>query len=109
MQISSREVLGRITGRMGSRTCTLLRAVLVFSLAISVVTGIVPETSASEAEDQPTFLRHFWSTSDKHHYKLSEGGEVAELVLDQKAGKLTATTELYCMLLGRVDGSFLVT
>jgi hypothetical protein len=66
---------------------TLLCTTLIFSAAMGVAKGIVPETSRLGTEDQPTFVRHFWSTSDKHHYKLSEGGEVAELVLDQKAGK----------------------
>jgi len=56
-------------------------------MAMELATGIVPQTSESDADDQSTFLRHFWSTSDKHHYKLSEDGEVAELVLDETSGK----------------------
>lgn len=36
--------------------------------------------------NQPTFHRHFWSNSDKHHYKLSDDGELAQLVLDEKSG-----------------------
>lgn len=72
---------------MGSQMYALLFAALVFSVAMGLATGIVPETSRLDAEDQPTFVRHFWSTSDRHHYKLSEDGEVAELVLDQKAGE----------------------
>lgn len=50
--------------------------------------GIVPETGQVGSKGQPTFVRHFWSTSDRHHYKLSEDGEGAELVLDQSSGKI---------------------
>ena len=71
---------------MGSEMNTLLCVTLVFSVAMGAAMGIVPETSRLGTEDQPTFVRHFWSTSDRHHYKLSDDGEVAELVLDQKAG-----------------------
>jgi hypothetical protein len=35
---------------------------------------------------ESTFRRHFWSTADADHYKLSEDGEEAELVLDRVAG-----------------------
>lgn len=65
---------------------TMLYVLVVFSMAMGLAAGIVPQTSEYDADDQSTFLRHFWSTSDKHHYKLSEDGEVAELVLDQAAG-----------------------
>ena len=78
---------------------TLLCATLVFSAAIEVAAGIVPETSRLDTVDQPTFVRHFWSTSDRHHYKLSEDGEVAELVLDEKAGKLLSVY-IWMQLLG---------
>ncbi len=40
---------------------------------------------------ESTFRRHFWSTADADHYKLSEDGEEAELVLDRVAG-------FYCSL-----------
>ncbi|KAG0566028.1 hypothetical protein KC19_7G032800 [Ceratodon purpureus] len=80
---------------------TLLCATLVFSAAIEVAAGIVPETSRLDSVDQPTFVRHFWSTSDRHHYKLSEDGEVAELVLDEKAAAGFASKTRY--LYGRIS------
>ncbi len=72
---------------MGSQMYPLLCAALVFSVLMGLAMGIVPETNRLDTQDQSTFVRHFWSTSDRHHYKLSDDGEVAELVLDQKSGK----------------------
>ncbi len=44
------------------------------------------DTAGGRAKEQSTFRRYFWSTADADHYKLSEDGEVAELVLDRIAG-----------------------
>jgi hypothetical protein len=44
------------------------------------------DTAGGRAKEQSTFRRYFWSTADAEHYKLSEDGEVAELVLDRIAG-----------------------
>lgn len=71
---------------MASPTYSMLYSLLIFSLAMGLATGIVPQTSDLDVDDQSIFLRHFWSTSDKHHYKISQDGEVAELVLDELAG-----------------------
>lgn len=69
--------------RMGLQMCISL--FLMISLS-SLAFAIVPETSHLGNVDQPTFLRHFWSTSDKHHYRLSEDGEVAQIILDKQSG-----------------------
>jgi len=67
---------------------------LMISLT-SLALAIVPETSHLGNVDQPTFLRHFWSTSDKHHYRLSEDGEVAQIVLDKQSAAGFASRTRY--------------
>lgn len=69
--------------RMSLQMCISL--FLMISLS-SLALAIVPETSHLGNIDQPTFVRHFWSTSDKHHYRLSEDGEVAQIILDKQSG-----------------------
>lgn len=58
----------------------------VYSLLFAsfIVSGLAMAMAPNS--NQPTFHRHFWSTSDKHHYKLSDDGELAQLVLDEKSG-----------------------
>ena len=63
----------------------LLCLTLFFLVALRVATGIVPETS-QDIRELSTFGRHFWSTADKQHYRISKDSEVAEIVLDQLAG-----------------------
>ncbi len=70
---------------MISRTQTLLCLTLFFSMMMGVAIGLVPETS-QDSRELSTFGRRFWSTADKQHYRISEDGEVAEIVLDQLAG-----------------------
>lgn len=63
-----------------------------FIVLLLVVMAMFPCVSLAQlgSKDQPTFIRHFWSTSDKDHYKLSKDGELAELILDEKAGKFSS-------------------
>lgn len=63
----------------------LLSLTLVFSMAMGVAVGLVPEAS-QDPRELTTFGRNFWSTADPQHYRISEDGEVGEVVLDQLAG-----------------------
>jgi len=93
---------------MGSQIHTMLCVLVGFSMATELATGIVPQTSQYDVDDQSTFHRHFWSTSDKHHYKLSEDGEVAELVLDQTSGNYCGVLKEKALLrLSEYSGRFL--
>lgn len=84
---------------MASPIYSMLYSLFIVSLAMGLATGIVPHTSDLDVDDQSIFLRHFWSTSDKHHYKISQDGEVAELVLDELAAAGFASKTRY--LFGR--------
>jgi hypothetical protein len=59
------------------------------------------DTAGGRAKEQSTFRRYFWSTADADHYKLSEDGEVAELVLDRIAASGFASHTRY--LFGRIS------
>ncbi|KAH9536159.1 hypothetical protein CY35_17G092500 [Sphagnum magellanicum] len=59
------------------------------------------DTAGGRAKEQSTFRRYFWSTADANHYKLSEDGEVAELVLDRIAASGFASHTRY--LFGRIS------
>jgi xyloglucan:xyloglucosyl transferase len=61
--------------------------------------GAAPAGRAKYVES--TFRRHFWSTADADHYKLSEDGEEAELVLDRVAASGFASNTRY--LFGRIS------
>lgn len=80
------------------QTHALLSLTLVFSMAMGVAVGIVPEAS-QDTRELTTFGRNFWSTADPQHYRISEDGEVGEVVLDQLAAAGFASKMRY--LFGR--------
>ena len=71
---------------MASKQCVLM-VLFVASMAMGANSGIVPEAN-QDPRELTTFGRNFWSTADKQHYRISENGQVAEIVLDERAGIL---------------------